>query len=563
MIDQLKPLDLQSLLIERGITNALNRLRASIQAMSTHLIEVQCLDLGSPSRQDPLWVRRFQDILARHTSLTRALDSTHQSWEAALQHTWSLDDEHNPLTLYNNYLSHWETCGGDALDGEAQDLIAQADTVLQLLQPTAVNTQSSPFELQEVSAVPGAKASEAPDQGTECRPLPTTLAEVPDRSGPELNCTSGQATFAPLVAHPGSGPGGTGQAPTRPLFFTRAIVPSHEAQKSTAVPLEQAIRLPKFELPYFDGDIDAFPEFWDLFDSAVHSNCSLPAIVKFHHLRSRLRGDALAIIAGYDITQANYELAVNTLKETYYRPQLIRTQLSTKLQDLRPASQSALSQRTTLAQIKSLWAQMRKTGEQDSNIFAMRIIRQKFPQKTMEHLGQLETAAATPWQVPQLLDGLDKAIQTFETIADTSTGRLPQAHILTVRSVSFSPTQESSRQKDNSSGRRHSSPRPSLKRDRTRSPELCVFCRRRDHRSDGCHRVTSIRDRYTILQEEDLCRNCFARNHRAHSCDKPRCVYCAAAHHRSLCRAHRPSSRCSRSRSPCRKDTDDEDPQEC
>ncbi|PIO76934.1 hypothetical protein TELCIR_00984 [Teladorsagia circumcincta] len=152
----------------------------------------------------------------------------------------------------------------------------------------------------------------------------------------------------------------------------------------------------------------------------MNANSVLPPIVKFHHLTSLLKGEASAAVAGYDHTAENYENAVRTLRETYYRPQLIRAQSSTRLQQMKPANTSALHQRTTLAQTKSLWLQLQKHGDHEDNIFVMRFIRHKFLQRTLvEHVGNLETADLVPWMVPQLLDGLDRAIQMFEVIADT------------------------------------------------------------------------------------------------------------------------------------------------
>ncbi|PIO56487.1 hypothetical protein TELCIR_22113 [Teladorsagia circumcincta] len=203
-----------------------------------------------------------------------------------------------------------------------------------------------------------------------------------------------------------------------------------QAAVSSTQTHDQFVRLPKFELPTFVGEIDKFPPFWDAYNSAIHANSALPPVVKFHHLKSLLKGEALAVVAGYDLTAENYEYAVRTLRDTYYRPQLIRMQLSTRLQQMKPANTSALHQRTTLAQIKSLWLQLQKHGDHEDNIYVMRFIRQKFPQRTLEHLGNLETADPVPWKVPQLLDGLDRAIRMFEVIADTADH--PPVHMQTL-----------------------------------------------------------------------------------------------------------------------------------
>ncbi|KAK5980143.1 hypothetical protein GCK32_015987, partial [Trichostrongylus colubriformis] len=301
------------------------------------------------------------------------------------------------------------------------------------------------------------------------------------------------------------------------------------------LPQEQFVRLPKFDLPMFAGDIDRFPEFWDAFNSAVHANPTISPVVKFHHLRSLLKGDAQAVVAGYDITQSNYELAIKTLHETYYRPQLIRTQLSVRLQTMKPAGPSPLHQRTTLAQIRSLWLQLEKLGDHEDNIFVMRLIRQKFPQRTLEHLGTIETADPTPWKVPQLLSGLDRAIKTFETIADTA----ERAHTSTYALALRTETEARSSSEDSSRFCRHCgstrSRTPTRRAATSRSRDPCAFCKRFGHATATCHLVTTIAARTTIVIEEDLCRKCFAPTHFAFECDKPPCSRCRRDHHRTLC----------------------------
>ena len=53
------------------------------------------------------------------------------------------------------------------------------------------------------------------------------------------------------------------------------------------------IKLPKFDLPTFDGDTLKFNAYWDQFKCAVHDNKNLSAAQKFSYLRASLKGAAL------------------------------------------------------------------------------------------------------------------------------------------------------------------------------------------------------------------------------------------------------------------------------
>ncbi|KRX59255.1 Pro-Pol polyprotein [Trichinella sp. T9] len=66
------------------------------------------------------------------------------------------------------------------------------------------------------------------------------------------------------------------------------------------------LRIPKWQLTPFDGDIMQFGAFWDQFQASVHSRTDLNDIEKFICLRSNLKGPALDVISGFSITATNY-----------------------------------------------------------------------------------------------------------------------------------------------------------------------------------------------------------------------------------------------------------------
>ena len=82
-------------------------------------------------------------------------------------------------------------------------------------------------------------------------------------------------------------------------------------------------RLPKLDLPHFDGDVLNWSTFWDSFESSIHFNATLTPIQKFSYLKAQLVGIAAQTVAGFALTHANYETAVALLKERFGHPQKI------------------------------------------------------------------------------------------------------------------------------------------------------------------------------------------------------------------------------------------------
>ncbi|KAL6726805.1 hypothetical protein Aduo_008737 [Ancylostoma duodenale] len=152
---------------------------------------------------------------------------------------------------------------------------------------------------------------------------------------------------------------------------------------------EQQLKLPSSELPEFNGDFEAFPEFWDIFNTAVHSNDTVPPSLKFLLLKSKLTGSAASIISEIKCTAQNYDKAITTLLATYDRPDILRQKFWDQLQVLPPSAGSARSQRTLVCRVRAIWAQLKNLKEQPGSTPLMRMILSKFPQRTRDKVGEL------------------------------------------------------------------------------------------------------------------------------------------------------------------------------
>lgn len=113
----------------------------------------------------------------------------------------------------------------------------------------------------------------------------------------------------------------------------------------TTLPSSSFSKLPKLELPKFDGDIMEWSAFWDSYESAVHSNHSITNVQKFNYLKSLLVNEPLQTVSGFSLTNTNYEKAIKHLHERYgQRDRIIQTYMQTLL-DLPAPSSSAESLR--------------------------------------------------------------------------------------------------------------------------------------------------------------------------------------------------------------------------
>ncbi|XP_057379667.1 uncharacterized protein LOC130701905 [Daphnia carinata] len=102
-----------------------------------------------------------------------------------------------------------------------------------------------------------------------------------------------------------------------------ATVENPVAQAPPFIAISDSSNLPKFDLPYFDGNILLWRSFWDVFEVEVDAKTKYSDATKFNFLNSRLMGEAKALLAGLTPTNFNYPKAVDLLKQRYGQPHKI------------------------------------------------------------------------------------------------------------------------------------------------------------------------------------------------------------------------------------------------
>ncbi|XP_050488681.1 uncharacterized protein LOC126872619 [Bombus huntii] len=98
---------------------------------------------------------------------------------------------------------------------------------------------------------------------------------------------------------------------------TPALSSKSPSCESSSVAEPTSIKLPEIHLPTFDGTIENWHSFYDFFLSTIDRSERLASVQKFHYLRSSLTGKAARSIQSLDITELNYSIAIDVLKEKF------------------------------------------------------------------------------------------------------------------------------------------------------------------------------------------------------------------------------------------------------
>ena len=94
---------------------------------------------------------------------------------------------------------------------------------------------------------------------------------------------------------------------------TSATTEVRQVGDITSTHIYGPIKPPQLEITPFSGDVLKWKEFWDAFEASIDKAKYAP-IDKLNYLKSKLNGEALEAIYGYQLSNENYVAVVEVLK---------------------------------------------------------------------------------------------------------------------------------------------------------------------------------------------------------------------------------------------------------
>ena len=195
---------------------------------------------------------------------------------------------------------------------------------------------------------------------------------------------------------------------------------SHKVKKllSTGSAVDgKGVKLPKLDVPTFDGDILNWRQFWEQFSVSVHDRRTLSDAEKLAYLRHAVTsGSAKSAIEGLSQSGNNYHEAIDCLRSRYDRPRLIHrahVQKIVNAPSLKDSSGKEL--RRLYDTLQQHLRALRAMEYGPSNSFVTSIIELKLDADTMfEWQKHSQTKADVP-DYQDLLDFIDLRVQASET----------------------------------------------------------------------------------------------------------------------------------------------------
>lgn len=268
----------------------------------------------------------------------------------------------------------------------------------------------------------------------------------------------------------------------------------------------ERVKLPKLSLPEFGGLYTQWVSFQETYDALINNNLSLSPIEKFYYLKSCLKGEAAQLIQSLEISQANYDIAWQMLKERYQNKKLIiHTHLKAifELGTLKGESHQALRKLLDNfnKNVRALTALGQPTAHWDTLL--VYIFASKLDSVTKREFEESIADIESP-KVTDLTEFISKRCQLLETIESKAK---PFKSFNVERSYANLATRE-------------------LK---------CSFCEGA-HANYNCDKLIKMTqsERWAEIRSKRVCSNCLRPGHFKTQCKSSGCKQCKGKHNTML-----------------------------
>ncbi|KAF2878905.1 hypothetical protein ILUMI_27265 [Ignelater luminosus] len=277
------------------------------------------------------------------------------------------------------------------------------------------------------------------------------------------------------------------------------------------------VKLPTLKLIEFNGAYTEFTQFIDSFNALVHNNPTLSNIQRFFYLKSCLKGEPLQVISSLEVTDGNYNIALDLLRERYENKRVIVNNHVKRIVEAPSLhKQNANGLRRLLDEFLTNTRALKNLGEQTENWGSILIYLIS---------SKLDSATKKAWEL------------------SLSTNEVPDIKDLTkflTQRCQVLESVESNNQQTNSNSKFSHKPSNDKYQPKTyvhlaANRPQCQICSEQ-HFIYNCNKLKGlpVKSRLAEIRKLKLCINCLRSNHVKQECLSSGCKICSRKHNTLL-----------------------------
>ncbi|XP_064087333.1 uncharacterized protein LOC135201986 [Macrobrachium nipponense] len=304
---------------------------------------------------------------------------------------------------------------------------------------------------------------------------------------------------------------------------------------SNPVPTQQSarVRLPEVKINSFDGRVEEWQTWWDSFRSLVHDRKDMDKVLKMTQLRSCLKGKALLVVSGFQVTDQDYDDAIAALQDRFPNPEKVKQTLVLQLFDMVKPKNTAKE----LEQFKLDFKRIIKTLQhyvtdlQSSHWLIAVLLQSKLPTEAEMFIFQkFQTKYFTVDQIstgfPDHLEFLDR-MQNSGKLQSDSDKLLQDSGKSQVRDKvkSFNQTRQVLADKTQIG---------TYSIEATSSKNQCLLCSSDSHRARRCSKYADATSQRSRLIDIGRCSRCSRNKHNGRCLQPVKCFVCNKTNHNEV-----------------------------
>ena len=288
---------------------------------------------------------------------------------------------------------------------------------------------------------------------------------------------------------------------------------------------------PPLKIKEFSGDIESFPEWWDVFESNIHNNPHLADGQKLQYLKQFVKGEAARLVQPAGSMFLNYKTCLDRLFSRYKDPTRIRAAYRRNLLNLKDLSKATDRDVADLREFHDiiilnqelLQAQGGSSDELGSLLLTH--IVPKLPTFIIQDISKTNRKIIEEMSLKEFLNALDFELKLHERNQETRGNKQDKKEpSFTAMATTTQPVKQKVSKPPQKT--------PSTTNSQQTSP--CYFCTKTNHYTSNCRLVPNPKGRYEEVIRRQGCINCLGSHHVQDCLSKKVCYTCKKRHHTAL-----------------------------